>query len=58
MFKYGTIYREVFHMNRIECCGLVNVTAKENIVIYNVIKLVKGTLPDLVHNCPYTVRKK
>lgn len=55
LYKYGTIYREVFHMKRTDVCLFVNAGPKDNIVVYQLVKILKDVDQNVIHNCPYTV---
>jgi hypothetical protein len=55
-FKYGTVYREAIHGPKVEICGIMGVTEKENALVYHTMKLLNDTAPELAHPCPYTVR--
>jgi hypothetical protein len=55
-YKYAAVYREVFSYPRTECCQLVNATEKTNNIAYWIIRNIKAMAPDLIHDCPYSVR--
>jgi hypothetical protein len=54
-FKYGTIYREALRAPKLEMCGLMGVTKKENILLYYSMEQLNASVPNFVHPCPYTV---
>lgn len=56
-YKYGVIYREVMHSPRHEWCGLYKY-GNSNPLIAQMIKVVEENAPQIVHECPYTVRLK
>ena len=55
-YKYGTIYREVFHLNKIDVCRALNNEFPDNVIVTIVMKVAKDSLPPgLLHPCPYKV---
>lgn len=58
IFKYGTIYSETLDIRRYKVCRFINVTEKDNIVIYNLIKTIQYSMPKIIYSCPYTVTLK
>lgn len=55
-FKYGTIYREVIYMRRIDWCETMR-NHTDNKILLQLLNLLKDSAPGLLHECPYTVRK-
>jgi hypothetical protein len=56
VYKYGTIYREVFKMPPTEICQFMNATQKDNLVVYQLLKIIKDVDPIAIHECPYAVK--
>lgn len=54
-FKYGTIYREVLYMRRIDWCQAMMVKP-ENKMLLQTVQLINDSAPSFVHECPYTVK--
>lgn len=53
-YKYGVIYREVMHTPRFEWCGIMKM-GNDNIMIGQLLSIVKDSAPHILHECPYTV---
>lgn len=51
MYRYGNIYREVFHAE-FEWCSLIDGTSK-NIAANAFAKLLKSAAPQLFETCPF-----
>lgn len=51
LFKYGTIYREVLHMEKIEICELTKYAT--NKLVAQIMDLIMDNAPELIHPCPY-----
>lgn len=56
-YKYGTIYRQVMGSPKIDYCENVKITAKGNLLIYQLVNVMRLADPALVHDCPYIVKK-
>lgn len=56
LFKYGTIYRQVMTIPKLDYCQYIKVTAKENMLMYQLVRIIKAADPTIVHDCPYTVK--
>lgn len=60
-FKYGMIYRPVITTPKVNICDfnrwLGDIEQSPNKLMASAIKLIKASVPDLIHECPYIVRK-
>ena len=56
LYKYGNIYREVMHSPRADWCTFLNVKKEDNLMLYQMVIIVKDRNPSLVHECPYWVQ--
>lgn len=54
MFKYGTIYREVFRTKKREWCGSAKMGTSTDPELRQILKFFKYGNPQTVHECPYT----
>ena len=53
-YKYGTIYREVMHTPNFDLCKIMK-DGDTNLMIKQLIQLIKDSIPLALHECPYTV---
>jgi hypothetical protein len=51
-YRYGTIDREVFKTLDVDWCALMNGT-DVNPAMKAVVDVIKKSVPQVVHNCPY-----
>lgn len=59
LYKYGTIYREVLNTQRIDWCQLMKEREKHtNLLVRQMYLLMRDGFPELMHDCPYKVRKQ
>lgn len=54
-YKYGTIYRPVITSKPLEFCEMVEGKGT-NVLMKMIINLIKDSVPDLIHKCPYVGR--
>lgn len=54
-YKYGQIFREIVNLPAIEWCNQMEGFGK-NPAMNMAIDLVKASIPNLFHKCPYEVR--
>lgn len=54
-YEYGKSYRMLLRTPRVEFCSLLK-SNNSNILIDQLIKIVKDSVPDIIHDCPYNVR--
>lgn len=54
LFKYGTIYREVLHLNLVDWCQITN-KAVNTVLIKFILDVAIDSAPDVIHECPYRV---
>lgn len=56
-YKYGKSYRLMLRTPRVEFCSLLK-SNNSNILIDQLMKIVKDSVPDIIHDCPYKVGLK
>lgn len=54
-YKYGVIYREVMHTQKLNWCQLMKEDELENKMFAQLIHLLKDSTPTVIHECPYNV---
>ena len=60
LFKYGTIYREVMRLSRIDFCTIINFWLQkgfvDNVLFNFMLKVATESIPkNIIHKCPYNV---
>jgi hypothetical protein len=53
-YKYGTIYRDVMKLNKVNACDAFKL-ASESILIRQILVIGDAAAPGLIHECPYYV---
>lgn len=60
-FKYLTTYRQVLFIPKYNVCEIHRLLAKAEVfpnkMVEAYIQMMKASAPDLIHECPYSVRK-
>lgn len=54
-YKYGTIYRDVLHTPMMDWCALMREETQNTLIKY-LFMTIKDSFPEIIHECPYTVR--
>lgn len=52
-FRYGTIYREVMKIDKINVCFALK-NGEKNVLLVLLIQMIKEMEPSIIHPCPYT----